>query len=738
MQTVQQTTPLELWGGLECTVNRVGDQYFDQTVRTGHEQREDDLERFAELGLRTLRYPVLWERIMPGDTPDWSWTDARLNRMRELGITPILGLVHHGSGPRHTSLLDPFFPEKLAHFAGMVAERYPWATMYTPVNEPLTTARFSALYGHWYPHARDDHSFARALLNQCRGVALAMQAIRQVAPHAQLVQTDDLGKTFSTPHLAYQAAFENERRWVTFDLLCGRITHEHPLWSYLRWVGIGEEDLEWFARHPCPPDIIGLNYYLSSERFLDERLERYPARTHGGNHRDRYADVEVARVSEVERTGVQGLLAEAWDRYHMPLAITESHNGCTREEQIRWLREVWNAANQARGSGTDVRAVTVWALLGNFDWCNLVTRDAGQYEPGVFDVRDRTPRPTALAHVTRALATNGDLSHPVLAGAGWWQRPLRVLFGERPQEQPMRRVYSPRQSRRGRSSGAPPLLISGATGTLGMVFARLCELRGLPYYLLSRAEMDIANAGTITTALDSIQPWAVINTAGYVRVDDAEREPERCMRENAAGPARLAELCATRDIPLVTFSSDLVFGGGQRVPYLETNPTNPLNVYGFSKAQAEERVLALHEGALVVRTSAFFSPWDAYNFVTIARQHFARGMPFAADNESTISPTYVPDLVNACLDLLIDGETGVWHLANRGALTWSELARQVALADGFDPNLVDERSASECKYVAARPTYSVLGSVHGALLPSLDDALGRYFDECMLELSVGV
>src|SRR5205085_1380981 len=177
-----------------------------------------------------LRYPVLWER-----EPQWEWADERLGRLRELGVRPLVGLVHHGSGPRHTSLLDPAFPEKLAAYARRVAERYPWVEDWTPVNEPLTTARFSCLYGFWYPHRRDALSFARALLNQVRAVVLAMRAIREVVPGARLVQTDDLGKTHATPPLAYQAEHENGRRFATWDLLCGRRT-EIDRW--LRLVGV--------------------------------------------------------------------------------------------------------------------------------------------------------------------------------------------------------------------------------------------------------------------------------------------------------------------------------------------------------------------------------------------------------------------------------------------------------------------------------------------------------------------
>ena len=137
-----------------------------QTVRSGHQHRIDDLDRFAALGLKALRYPVLWERVAPHapDRLDWDWTDLRLARIRELGMRPIAGLLHHGSGPRYTNLVDERFAPLFARYARAAAERYPWIEAWTPVNEPLTTARFSALYGHWYPHQADERLFWTALL----------------------------------------------------------------------------------------------------------------------------------------------------------------------------------------------------------------------------------------------------------------------------------------------------------------------------------------------------------------------------------------------------------------------------------------------------------------------------------------------------------------------------------------------------------------------------------------------
>ena len=145
-------------------------------------------------------------------------------------------------------------------------------------------------------HRRSDPAFVLALLSQLHAVRLAMQAIRAVVPAAQLVQTDDVGYVSSTRRLRYQADFENERRWLSFDLLAGRVTAHHPLWAYLRHHGATEAELMAFVEAPCPADIIGINAYVTSERFLDHRLRRYPAELRSGNGREAYADIDAERV----------------------------------------------------------------------------------------------------------------------------------------------------------------------------------------------------------------------------------------------------------------------------------------------------------------------------------------------------------------------------------------------------------------------------------------------------------
>jgi dTDP-4-dehydrorhamnose reductase len=719
---------LELWGGVECTMNRVGNVYFQQMRRSGHLDRPSDIDRFADLGITAIRYPVLWEMVAPEspERQDWTWPDERLRRLRERGLRPIVGLTHHGSGPNYTSLVDPSFPEKLASYARSVAERYPWLTDFTPVNEPLTTARFSGLYGHWYPHGRDEAIFARTLVQQCKGVALAMASIREVIPGARLVQTEDLGRTYAAAGLTDVADFFNERRWLSLDLLCGRIDREHALWPYLRRCGIDEAELSWFAEHACPPDIMGINHYLTSDRYLEEDVSLYPGRNPDQCQGKSYVDVEAVRADLDIPVGTCTVLAEAWQRYAIPLAVTETHLGGSREEQLRWLCEVWDGATRLRRRGIDVRAVTVWSLLGSFDWNVLVTSEGSYYEPGPFDVRSAEPRPTALARVMTNLARTGEPpAEPVLSDAGWWRRPDRLF-------KPLAkgRAYPGPESKPVvdmRNRSPRPLLILGSTGTLGRALVRLCDARGIPHHPLGRRELDFDSQASIDHLLTETRAWAVVNAAGYVHVDDAEYDPDTCFRVNASFPIRIAAACAREGVRLLTFSSDLVFGADEHeAPYTETSRVAPLNVYGRSKAEMEAGVLTAMPQALVVRTSSFFGPWDEANFVTQALETLARGALLRAPSDQVVSPTYVPDLIHAALDLLIDDEHGLWHLTNEGAITWSELACAAAACARVRCGRIEPQPTKELGQRALRPRYSVLRSERACLLPPLTDALERY------------
>jgi dTDP-4-dehydrorhamnose reductase len=581
------------------------------------------------------------------------------------------------------------------------------------------------------------------------------------------VATEDLGYTHSSSLLRYQAAFENERRWLTFDLLNGCVDRNHSLWTYLcrlapvraRLVEIAETAADPALR----PAIHGINHYLTSERFLDETLRLYPRRTWGGNGRHRYADVEAVRVLRDGPLGPQRIIEQACRRYDTPVAVTEAHLACTREQQMRWLHEVWTAAVAARARGHDVRAVTAWSAFGAFDWRSLLTRDEQAYESGLFDVRAPRPRATALVPMVRALATTGRYEHPALDAEAWWSRVNRLAY-------PPHRGTTHRESIDVSESGrnhdvaafdltsrdvatgdatthdaatrgtaarmrtARPLLIAGGSGTLGVAFGRLAKERGLPHVRVGRRELDITDERAIEHWLHTVRPWAVVNSAGWVRVDDAEIDPDGCMRGNTLGAECLARACAAASIPLITFSSDLVFGGdvtqavrlGGARPLLESDPVDPCNVYGRSKAEAERRVLDALPGALVVRSSAFFGDWDDWNFVSRTLAALHAGHRAVAPTDAVVSPTYVTDLVHGALDLLIDGESGIWHVANEGAVSWLELAQRAAEHAGFDASGIEGCQSIDIGWVAPRPSYSALASERATLLGPLDEALKRY------------
>jgi dTDP-4-dehydrorhamnose reductase len=423
--------PLQVWAGVECSHLTIGGRTVDQLELTGHDRRPTDLDLIALLGASAVRYPVLWERVAPRGlaNADWLQSDSRLERLRELGVRPIVGLLHHGQGPRGMSLRHPYFAEAFASYALAVARRYPWVTEYIPINEPLTTARFGGLYGWWSPYARSDAVFADLLLTQLRAIREAMRQIRTINSEAVLIVNEDVARTFSTPPLASEATFLNERRWLTWDLLFGRVTREHPMHHVLARTPRLVRALADLADNPCPPDILGVDHYVTSDRFLDHRVERYISERHDPLN-PAFIDVEASRVRGVPGRSVARAIRDTWRRYRTPLALTEISLAGDARDQVAWWNEAWDAAITARQEGVDLRAVTAWATFGATDWHCLMRRPDNIYAPGVFDASVDPPQPRPVAHaisaaaaasiaaaVSARLASTG-LAAPVYSG--WW------------------------------------------------------------------------------------------------------------------------------------------------------------------------------------------------------------------------------------------------------------------------------------------------------------------------------
>jgi dTDP-4-dehydrorhamnose reductase len=545
---------------------------------------------------------------------------------------------------------------------------------------------------------------ARTLIHQLRATVLALREIRDINPRASFIQNEDLGKVHSTPRLADEARYQNERRWLTFDVLCGRVDDAHPMWPTLR-EGVSARELERFLEDPLVPDVLGVDHYVTSERYLDEALAAYPDRYHGGNAIERYADAEAVWSLPDGMVRFEGVLRETWDRYGIPLAITEAHLNGTREEQIRWLVETWEAALAVRADGADVRAVTAWSLFGAYDWPTLLTEVRGFYESGAFDLRGPEPRRTALADMMSALASSGPYAHPVLAQPGWWRRPERLIYGPSAgapvpaSADDMR----PRRVRRAR-----PIAFVADGGVVTDALRTALEARALAY-----EEIDVLSgvaADLVADVLSRIGAWAVVDAATFASAFDAAFDedllPTRTLATDHVETVidvhrAVASVAAASSTPMVALSSWLVFAGADNAARDEATRPDATSAVGRAWIDTERTVVEAHPSALVARLGpALGSPVTPY-----AARDDLRDRPRTA----AVTPTFLGDAANAALDLLLDRERGIWHLANVGLAP-------AALASGVRRSVV-------------------LASGRGVLLPPLEDALRR-LEEARLPLPV--
>lgn len=196
------------------------------------------------------------------------------------------------------------------------------------------------------------------LINECRTTILAMQPIREINPQARLILTEDLTKIQGTKELESQIVFENHRSWLSINLLCGKVDKVHPLWEYLKEQDIKEHHLDFFIGNHIHPDLLGFNYYITSEHFLDHKLKYHPHSSHGGNEHMAYADIEAVRHPDASLAGIANPLREAWQRYNLPMAITEAHLCCGREDQLRWLKSIWDDCHRLNKEGLNILVIT--------------------------------------------------------------------------------------------------------------------------------------------------------------------------------------------------------------------------------------------------------------------------------------------------------------------------------------------------------------------------------------------
>lgn len=244
-------------------------------------------------------------------------------------------------------------------------------------------------------------------------------------------------------------------------------------------------------------------------------------------------------------------------------------------------------------------------------------------------------------------------------------------------------------------------LIVGGSGQLGSSFRRLLPNALAPPH----NDLDVVDSESVAGYLDKFKPDCVINCSGFTDVDGAETAEVAATAVNGTAVGDLARLCAERAIRLLTFSTDYVFDGQSEAPYVETDPTNPLNAYGRSK-EVGERLALRYPDSLIVRASWLFSSTHP-NFPTSILRAAAKGEVRVVDDQVG-RPTHVDDLAFAALQALDGNVRGLLHLASPPSVSWYEFAVAVCGAAGMGRENVVACSSEDYKTVAERPSCSAL------------------------------
>lgn len=363
--------------GIECSAPVVFGRRVDELLKTRHyDFVQKDLGMVAELGVTHLRYGIPYHRVNPGPASfDWSFPDKALGICREQGLVPIVDLLHFGVPDHIGNFQNPQLPELFADYSARFAERYPWVRYYTPVNEPLITARFSARDGMWNERLSSDAGFARALINVASAAVRASAAIRQTRPDAIFIQSDTCEAYHPTHRDAVAIAdFLNEVRFAGFELVYGRPL-AGTLWKYLLDNGIDKAELAWFDSQGSDLNCMaGNDYYPTSEKDVEPNGALRPSRSPLG-----YAQ----------------LGRHYYERLGLPLMHTETNMAGTGA--VTWLRDQWAAVDRIRQS-VPVRGFTWYGFINHVDWDTELLEDNGRENTCGLVSLDRVPNATHAAY----------------------------------------------------------------------------------------------------------------------------------------------------------------------------------------------------------------------------------------------------------------------------------------------------------------------------------------------------
>lgn len=343
--------------GIEDTFipqERPGHRKLDLYELTQHyENWRTDLRLAAESGAELIRWGIPWYLTEPEpDTFDFRWVDQVAEEMSALGLTCVVDLMHYGVPMwMENSFLHPQYPQRVAQYAETVAARYKGVFKdYTPLNEPMVNAEWCGLRGAWPPYLTGDSGFVQMALILVEGMRQTQEAIHRADPDATIVHVD-AGFQWAGDFGDRTKEFLDEWRFLTTDLLVGRVNEGHPLRDYLIEHGAQEAQLQAFTEHPAIPDVLGVNYYPSFSR------QAY--------------DEATGRSLPVE-AGKQGLLEHVrqyHERYGLPMAITETSRPTPDEQRkIEWIDDIVSAADELRAEEIELAGAFWFPMLDMFEW----------------------------------------------------------------------------------------------------------------------------------------------------------------------------------------------------------------------------------------------------------------------------------------------------------------------------------------------------------------------------------
>ncbi|MGH2634416.1 MAG: dTDP-4-dehydrorhamnose reductase [Tepidiformaceae bacterium] len=276
------------------------------------------------------------------------------------------------------------------------------------------------------------------------------------------------------------------------------------------------------------------------------------------------------------------------------------------------------------------------------------------------------------------------------------------------------------------------VLLFGSNGQLGSDIARLWHDPTVELTGATRADADVTDAAALSALIERARPDVVINTTAFHNLPIAESDPETCFRVNVVGGWNIARAARAVGAVVVQISTDYVFDGAKRTPYLEDDARRALNVYGAAKIATEDIVRQADPESLIVRVSGLYglagSAGKGGNFVETMLRLAREGKPVRVVADQVTAPTNTADIAEALLPLVRAGARGVVHLAAAGGCSWHEFAAAIFELNGVRPDLQPVTTA-EFGAPLERPMYSVLGTTRAPALPAWHAGLERYVRE---------